>query len=133
MNLTKLKLLSTDITKFEFEDFASQKNASSSGVLKITLERQNSIDTSENSIHLFFSGTIAAFEGEESEESNHVFNLDVEFTMKYSGEFDVDELSNHAKESDWFFKKDASIFLHGAVNQFLSDTFYRSVKLPYQQ
>jgi hypothetical protein len=133
MDLTKLKLLASDITKFEFNDYAALKDETSSGVLKITLERRDKVQANEESMLLYFSGIIAAFEGKEGDESNNAFKLDVEFTMKYAGEFDVDNLISKAQETDWFFKKDAGIFLHGAVNRFLSNTAYNSVRLPYQQ
>jgi hypothetical protein len=135
MNLTKIKLILGNITKFDFKDFTIEEKGASSGFLKIALDRKDEVEVSEKDFLMFFTGLITAFEGEESSESDpvQVLKLEVEFTLKYSGEFDTDELSTQLQENEWFFKKDAGVFLHSVSNRFLSDTAYRSINFPYQQ
>lgn len=136
MNLTKVKLQSGDITKFEFMDFAVNNKETSSGFLKITLERKEQVELSTNDLLLFFTGLITAFKGEETiapDDNKRVLNLEVNFTLKYTGEFDLEETPKKSEEFEWFFKKDAGIFLHGIANNFLSNTAYRSISFPYQQ
>jgi hypothetical protein len=136
MDLTKLKLQSALVTSLSFEDFAANNNSTSSGFLRITLDRKEEIEANEDSILLFFNGSVAAFKGEESEtpsDSSNVFNLNVKFIVKYSGKFDVDTMAGSPQEYEWFYKKDAGIFLHSVANRFLSDTAYKNVVLPYQQ
>lgn len=136
MDLTKLKVQSAVVTSLNFEDFTAKNEKSSSGFLRIMFDREDNVMASKDSMFLFFSGSIAAYEGEESEspeDSRKVFSLNIKFTIRYSGEFDVDALTEPPQEGDWFFKKDASTFLHSVANRFLSDTDYKSVVLPYQQ
>jgi hypothetical protein len=136
MDLTKLKLRASDITKFEFEDGSSNKE-SSSGFIKIRFERQQSGDVTENNLSMFYKGTVAAYVGEETpelDESKRVFCLKIEFTLSYSGEFNVETIQKKiCSENEWFFNKDASVILHSFANRFLSDTAYRSINLPYQE
>jgi hypothetical protein len=127
--------MSGEITKFDFKDFTVEGKGASSGFLKIALERKDEVEVNEKAFLMFFTGLINAFKGEESSESDsvQVLKLEVEFTLKYSSEFDTDELSTQLQENEWFFKKDAGVFLHSVSNRFLSDTAYRSINFPYQQ
>jgi hypothetical protein len=137
MDLTKIKLKTSDITKCEFEGVSSTEQEASSGFIKIRFERQQAGDLNQNDLSMFFKGSIAAYIGEETpelDESKKVFSLKIEFVLIYSGDFDIETIHGEvSKENEWFFNKDASITLHSFSNRFLSNTAYRSINLPLQE
>jgi hypothetical protein len=137
MNLTELKLRTSDITKFEFEETPPGSRETSSGFIKIRFERQEFGNVTESDFTMYFKGSVTAYEGEETpdlNESKKVFSLKVNFTLLYSGEIDVEKIHTHINsDNEWFFNKDASVILHSFANRFLSDTAYRTINLPFQQ
>jgi len=135
MDLTKLRLQSADITSFKYEDLSSNKKASTSGFLKIILVRKEEIEASKDRLLMLYTGTVTAFEGEETPSpkiESKVMNLHIEFSMKYSGVFDINKLPSQSQEAEWLFKKDAGVFLHSVVNRFLADTTFKAIQLPHQ-
>jgi hypothetical protein len=136
MEITKIKLNSADVVKIEFSDFTKYDSPDSSGFLKIDLKRDEEIKANEEGALISYDGSVTAYKGEETgnlEDSSVVFKLDITILLKYEGLFDLDNLTDNIANNDWFFKKDASTFMHSVINRILSNTSYKNIILPYQQ